>query len=533
MDDPEFSTGMKFRSFDQFKEAVRNFGIKHRYVMKFRPNDKKRCKAYCKKGCPFKIWASKMNKDNLTVQIKSAVLKHECSRDHNIRHVNPKWIAQKYIEQFRADPNWCLSGIIQAVKSNQKASIGRVCALRAKHIALLKLNGDEAEQMKMLNDYRLELVRTHPNSTVLFKRSLGVFKGMYVCLAPLRDGFMAGCRRVISIDGCWLKGLYGGQLLAAVGIDANDCTYPVAWCVVDSETKENWMWFLSLLADDLPINNSYGWCFMSDRQKGLIPAIETLFPHAEHRFCVRHILCNFRKSYKGKALKDLLWACARAPYSQGFDKCMEAVGDISKGAKAYLKRITQGKWTRSTFDTRFKCDMLLNNLCESFNHVILEAKTKGIIIMNEMIRTKLMVRIQKKRDAMRRLDSVFCPKPLKKLERGRQMSWFYKAVWSGGKTYQVFGFDGQFVVDKGEFTCSCRRWQLTGIPCHHAIAAMNENNEDPQKFMDDCYRISTYLDTYSHLLNPTNGKELWPKSNDPPVIPPPHQSISEGAENSC
>lgn len=41
------------------------------------------------------------------------------------------------------------------------------------------------------------------------------------------------------MDGCFLKGYYGGQLLAAVGIDANDWIYLVAWAVVDKENYHN------------------------------------------------------------------------------------------------------------------------------------------------------------------------------------------------------------------------------------------------------------------------------------------------------
>ncbi|XP_050237850.1 uncharacterized protein LOC126687349 [Mercurialis annua] len=267
MDDIHFAIGMQFSSFDQFKKVVRHYGIKHRYVINFRPNTKKRCKAFCKRQCPFYLWASLMSGDKETVQIKTGILEHSCVRDHNIRHINPTWIAHHYLEQFRADPTWKLDGIVQAVKLNQKAEIYKVKALRAKNIALNILDGDDTEQISMLHDYRLELMRTHPGSSIMFKQELGVFKGMYVCLAPLREGFRAGCRSIISIDGCWLKGIHGGQLLAAVGIDANDCIYPVAWAIVDNENKENWLWFLRLLAEDLDIRNSYHWCFMSDRQK--------------------------------------------------------------------------------------------------------------------------------------------------------------------------------------------------------------------------------------------------------------------------
>lgn len=135
MQDPHFKIGMKFSSFKQFREAVRNYGIKNRVVMNFRPNNSKRCKAICKKGCPFYLWAAPMIKDRNTIQIKSGNMNHECARDHNIRHVNAKWIAFNYLDQFRADPTWSINGIIQAVRSNQQVDISRLKAWRAMSIA--------------------------------------------------------------------------------------------------------------------------------------------------------------------------------------------------------------------------------------------------------------------------------------------------------------------------------------------------------------------------------------------------------------
>ncbi|XP_039130904.1 uncharacterized protein LOC120267311 [Dioscorea cayenensis subsp. rotundata] len=195
MKNPQFRIGMKFRDFKQFKEVVKNYGIKNRYVMAFKPNSKKRCKAICKRGCPFYLWASSTMKDGSTIQIKSGKLEHECSKDQHNRHVNVDWIARNYLEQFRVDPSWKISGIIQVVKTNQEVQISRLKAYRAKSITL---RCDE-----------------------------GKFQCMYVYLAPLREGFLAGCKQIISVDGCFLKGLYGGQLISVVGIDANDCIYPV------------------------------------------------------------------------------------------------------------------------------------------------------------------------------------------------------------------------------------------------------------------------------------------------------------------
>ena len=94
-----------------------------------------------------------------------------------------------------------------------------VCSHVSNHSLQSLLDGDKHEQIKGLLDYRLELLRAHPTSTVMFKCTEGKFEGMHVCLTPLKVGFLAGCRQIISLNGCFPKGLFGGQLLTVVGID--------------------------------------------------------------------------------------------------------------------------------------------------------------------------------------------------------------------------------------------------------------------------------------------------------------------------
>ncbi|KAL2471215.1 Uncharacterized protein Adt_39351 [Abeliophyllum distichum] len=72
------------------------------------------------------------------------------------------------------------------------------------------------------------------------------FRRMYICLGALKKGFRSGCRRVIGLDGCFLKGENGGHMLTAVGIDANNRMYPLAYAVVESENSSIWKWFLDI-----------------------------------------------------------------------------------------------------------------------------------------------------------------------------------------------------------------------------------------------------------------------------------------------
>ena len=109
-----------------------------------------------------------------------------------------------------------------------KLKITRMKAWRAKTHALKQIIGDESLQYSRLYDYKYEILRSNLVNTIEFKEPNGVFAGMYICLVGLRDGFNAGCRHLIYVDGCWLKGQYSGHLLAAIGIDPNDCLYLIA-----------------------------------------------------------------------------------------------------------------------------------------------------------------------------------------------------------------------------------------------------------------------------------------------------------------
>lgn len=80
---------------------------------------------------------------------------------------------------------------------------------------------------------------------------------MFVYIFGSRKGFLSECRPIISIDGCFLKGRYWGQLLSAVAVDPNDCIWSIAYVVVDVECKDTRAWFLQLFGEQLGIENSH------------------------------------------------------------------------------------------------------------------------------------------------------------------------------------------------------------------------------------------------------------------------------------
>ncbi|KAK8670080.1 hypothetical protein V6N13_104841 [Hibiscus sabdariffa] len=198
-----------------------------------------------------------------------------------------------------------------------------------------------------------EAVREY-GSTIILMLGNRVFMRLYICLAACKQGYKSGCRPIISIDGCHLKGYFGGTFLAAVGVDANDSLYPIAYAVVEAENQSTWYWFLSLLATDLEIE---------------IYTLEEVFPSATHRTCVRHLYNNFKNSanFKGKHLKDLLWKATRVTYQNEFEDAMAEMKAVSNDSFNWLNGKDPSEWSKSHFSLFCKSDMLLSNLSKCFN----------------------------------------------------------------------------------------------------------------------------------------------------------------------
>ncbi|GJS94083.1 mutator type transposase [Tanacetum coccineum] len=236
-----------------------------------------------------------------------------------------------------------------------------------------------------MRNYVMELKAYNPNITVrngvkseaYHTCPTIIFKRIYVCLGATKGGFKACMRDFLGFDGAFMKGPFPGQLLTVVGVDPNNGIYPLAYSILESESRDSWTWFLEHLKEDLELQDNSNFTFIGDRQKGIIHAIAALFPAAKHRFCLRHIHEKLR--WAGTAYKDLLWKCATALTIPQFQEVMDLLKGFNKDCYDWL-------W-------RSKTDMLLNNMCEVLNGQMLDGRDMPFISTLEYAREYMMKRI--------------------------------------------------------------------------------------------------------------------------------------------
>ena len=65
------------------------------------------------------------------------------------------------------------------------------------------------------------------------------FERLYICLEGCKNGFLVRCRPFINLDAYHVKNKLGGQLITAVCRDPNKEYFPLAYAVVEAETKDS------------------------------------------------------------------------------------------------------------------------------------------------------------------------------------------------------------------------------------------------------------------------------------------------------
>ncbi|GKA17265.1 heat stress transcription factor B-4-like protein [Tanacetum coccineum] len=217
-------------------------------------------------------------------------------------------------EQVRFNLDIPVKAVQDQLQCELEVQISMNKAFKAKAKAEREIRGHHVLQYFMLRDYVVELQSTNPNTTVKIAVEKNtdpslptrVFQRIYVCLGALKLGFRACRRDLVRLRWCFHEGAISRSVLVAVGLDSNNRIYPLAYALVEAQSKSSWCWFLQCLGDDIDLHPNLNFTFISNRQKCIIPAIKIVYPSVEHRYCLQNIHENMKQRWCGQAYKDLL-----------------------------------------------------------------------------------------------------------------------------------------------------------------------------------------------------------------------------------
>ncbi|XP_023766738.1 uncharacterized protein LOC111915301 [Lactuca sativa] len=435
--------GMKFANPMQLKLCLTNYVVKNGYDLWYEKSDHNRLLVKCckgkknkrNKGCPFRLWATWMSNER-SFKIKSLIDNHNCSRVFKFGSI----VTYKWTGQCR----------------------------NAKRYAFKEIKGTLKEHYAKTWSYGEELRRTNPRSTVkmdvdAMPDGATYFSKFYVCLKGMKDGWIKGCRRVIGLDGCFLKGV----------------------CRVES--KETWKWFVDLLLVDIGMGNGHGFTLISDQHKGLLEAVKERVPAAEHRQYARHICANFMKKFKGQQFSTLFWRAAASSTQAKFEQHMNEIKKIEPLAYDHLMEKDPKTWSKAFFQTDRACDAYENGVSESFNSIIAAARKRPLITMLEEIRIYVMERLCiQKSNGSSWGDLNICPTIRLKLSKIKTLQRFWRVVPSGYQQFEV-----RLLQDAYD-------------------AAILNLNRDPEDYVSPWLTTTMFCNAYLYTINPLNGSDMWP-----------------------
>lgn len=506
--------GQEFPDVETCRRTLKDIAIALHFDLRIVKSDRSRFIAKCsKEGCPWRVHVAKCP-GVPTFSIRTLHGVHTCEGVRNCHHQQASigWVARSVEQRVRDNPQYKPKEILQDIRDQHGVAVSYMQAWRGKERSMAALHGTFEEGYRLLPAYCEQIRKTNPGSiaSVFATGQENCFQRLFISFRASIYGFINACRPLLELDKAHLKGKYLGTLLCAAAVDADDALFPLAIAIVDMESDENWMWFMSELRKLLGVNtdNMPRLTILSERHSGIVEAVETHFPSASHGFCLRYISENFRDTFKNTKLVNIFWNAVYALTAVEFESKITEMIEISQDVIPWFKGFPPQLWAVAYFDgVRYGHFSL--GVTELLYKWALECHELPIVQMMEHIRLQLTSWFDERRNMGMRWTSILVPSAEKRILEAIADAHCYQVLRANEIEFEIVSTERTNIVDIRSRVCSCRRWQLYGLPCAHAAAALISCGQNAHLFAEHCFTVASYRDTYSQMINPVPDKSHW------------------------
>ncbi|CAH9141688.1 unnamed protein product [Cuscuta epithymum] len=140
--------------------------------------------------------------------------------------------------------------------------------------------------------------------------------------------------------------------------------------------------------------------------------------------------------------------------------------------------------------------------------------------MLEDIRLKCMNRIKVFKVSFEKWVNDWSPSSMEFFLDNKDAATGCKVIYNGDVGFEIGEGRNKHTVFIDKEVCTCRTWDLTGIPRSHVICALHYNKENPNSHISMWYHKSLYKAAYEHSLQPVPGKMFMRIHDFEPIEPP-------------
>lgn len=516
--DQPLAIGQEFPDVDTCRRTLKEIAISLHFEIRIVKSDRSRFIAKCsKEGCPWRVHVSKCP-GVPTFTIRTLHGEHTCEGVQSLHHQQASvgWVARSVESRVRDNPQYKPKEILQDIRSQHGVAVSYMQAWRGKERSMAALHGTFEEGYQLLPAYCEQIRKTNPGSIASIATGQeNCFQRLFISYRAAIYGFLNACRPLLELDRVHLKGKYLGLLFCAAAVDANDTLFPLAIAVVDVESDENWMWFMSELRKLLGVNTDSmpRLTILSERSAGMVEAVETHFPNAFHGYCLRYISENFRDTFKNSKLVNIFWNAVYALTTSEFESKVSEMVDISQDVLQWFHHYNPQQWAVAFFEG-LRYGHFSLGITEVLYNWALECHELPVVQMMEHIRQQVTSWSNDRRNMGMRWTSILVPSAEKRISEAIADARCYKVLRANEIEFEIVSTERTNIVDIRSRVCSCRRWQLFGVPCAHAAAALISCGQNAQLFAEPCFTVHSYRETYSQMIYPIPDRSLWNEAGE-------------------
>lgn len=396
---------------------IRMLSIERKFRITVKKSDTKLLVVKCVDGsCKWMVRAAKKDPSCEFFWVTKYINQHTCLyRRVGAPKASSKVISKLLLENFgKAGLDMKPDLISTAMKKRYGLDAKYWKIWKSREDARLEVLGSPESSYAQLPVYIHKLKMANPGTiTCLEVDDQDRFKYMFLSFGASAKGYEF-MRKVVVVDGTFLKGKYPGTLLVATAQDGDSHVYPLAFGIVDSENDASWEWFFTKLKS--VVEDDPRLVMISDRHCSIGEAIKKVYPSAHHGICTYHLLKNVTGEPGGRKVRRLVKTASKAYTRAEFNVIFAEIRRQNKAMGVYLEKANALMWSRAYFPGD-KYDITTSNSAESINSVFRKPCELPIVSLIEAIRNTLTRWFFERRESGAKLTSSLTPRVEKEIEK--------------------------------------------------------------------------------------------------------------------